>query len=152
MQPTMSLQEISDRFAINDLLVRYTVAIDTKDWELLDRCFTPDAYLDYTSSGGVKGAYPEVRAWLAEVLATFPMTQHFIGNSVIVLDGDRATGRTYVLNPMGTPKPGGGLRIMTVGAYYDDRLVRTTDGWRIARRVEELAFMDLPPPEKAGDR
>ena len=33
---TLSLQQISDRIEINDLLIRYTRAIDQKDWELLD--------------------------------------------------------------------------------------------------------------------
>jgi hypothetical protein len=38
---TLSIQEISDRIHINDLLVRYTVAIDTQDWKLLDTVFLP---------------------------------------------------------------------------------------------------------------
>ena len=69
---TLSLQQISDRIEINDLLIRYTRAIDQKDWELLDTVFTPDAEVDYVSSGGIKGTYPEIRAWLEKVLALFP--------------------------------------------------------------------------------
>ena len=60
----LSTQEISDRFEIQDLLIRYTRAIDTRDYALLDTCFLPDAYVDYVRSGGIKGKYPEVRAWL----------------------------------------------------------------------------------------
>ena len=74
----LTIEEISDRIQIDDLLTRYTVAIDTKDWNLLDTCFTPDALVDYTTSGGVKGPYPKVRAWLEKALAAFPVTQHFI--------------------------------------------------------------------------
>ncbi|MBW2397266.1 MAG: nuclear transport factor 2 family protein, partial [Deltaproteobacteria bacterium] len=102
---TLSLQDVSDRIEIQDLLVRYTKAIDEKNWTLLDQCFTPDAILDYVSSGGIKGAYPEVRAWLKKALAPFPMTVHYITNSEVVLDGDRASARTAVLNPMGFPNP-----------------------------------------------
>jgi len=141
----LSLEELSDRLQINDLLTRYTVALDTKDWALLDTCFTPDAQVDYTESGGIKGIYPDVRRWLEKTLALFPMTQHFISNSTVRLDGDRASARTYVFNPMGSPKPGGGLEIFTVGAYYNDDLVRTPEGWRITRRFEELAFFDGGP-------
>ena len=54
----LSLQEISDRIEIEDLLQRYTAAIDAKDWELLATVFTPDATLDYTSSGGAGGSVP----------------------------------------------------------------------------------------------
>ena len=83
----LTLDEISDRIQIDDLLIRYTVAIDEKDWELLDTVYTPDAKIDYTQSGGIKGEYPEVRAWLAKALAQFTMTQHLISNSVIDLAG-----------------------------------------------------------------
>ncbi len=138
----LSPREISDRLQIQDLLTRYTVAIDTKDWNLLDSVFSADAHCDYTSAGGVKGPYPEVRKWLEKALAPFPMTQHFISNTTLQLDGDRATARTYVINPMGFGKADGSLQVFTVGAYYNDELVWTDAGWRIAERVEETAFMD----------
>jgi 3-phenylpropionate/cinnamic acid dioxygenase small subunit len=142
-----SLEEISDRLEINDLLTRYTVAIDTKDWGMLDTCFLPDAQLDYTQTGGIKGAYPDVRLWLEKALAAFPMTVHFISNSTVELKGDEASARTYVINPMGYPNKDGTLHIFTVGGYYVDKLVRTSDGWRIAERMEESAFMDGTLPE-----
>jgi hypothetical protein len=144
---SLTLQEISDRIEIQDLLVRYTVAIDRKDWKLLDTCFTPDAQVDYTSTGGSKGAYPEVRRWLEKALAPFKVTVHYISNSTVELAGDRARARTYVINPMGFPKPDGSLHLFTVGGYYNDELVRTPEGWRIARRVEEQAFLDGTLPE-----
>ena len=144
---SLSLQEISDRMQIDDLLTRYTVAIDTKDYKLLDTCFTPDADVDYTTSGGIKGKYPEVRAWLEKALAPFTMTQHLITNTTIELSGDTATASTIVFNPMGTPKKDGSLHIFYVGAYYNDKLVRTRDGWRIRERFEQQAFMDGTLPE-----
>ena len=143
---TLSLEQISDRIEIDDLLIRYTVAIDTKDWELLDTVYTPDAKIDYTTSGGIKGDYPEVRAWLAKVLPAFKMTQHLISNSVVKVDGDTATARTMVFNPMGTDDGKGGLNLFYVGAWYDDKLVRTPQGWRIAERFEEQAFMQSSLP------
>jgi 3-phenylpropionate/cinnamic acid dioxygenase small subunit len=142
---TLTLEQISDRIEIDDLLIRYTVAIDTKDWELLDTVYTPDARIDYTTSGGIKGEYPEIRAWLAEALAPFTMTQHLISNSVAKIDGDTASARTMVFNPMGTDDGKGGLNLFYVGAWYDDKLVRTPDGWRIAERFEEKAFFDTRP-------
>jgi hypothetical protein len=138
----LSVREISDRIRIHDLLVRYTVAIDRKDWKLLDTCFTPDAHLDYTSAGGIAGDYPKVRAWLEKALAPFPVTVHALANSVVTLDGDRATARTYVHNPMTFHNPDGTIHMFTVGAFYNDKLVCTRDGWRIRERVEETAFLD----------
>lgn len=143
----LSIEEISDRIQINDLLIRYTVAIDDKDWALLDTCFTPDAQIDYTTSGGIKGAYPEVRVWLEKALAAFPVTQHYLTNSVVELDGDRASAKTCVYNPMCTDKPKGGQHVFNVGAYYIDKLVYTDDGWRIAERFEQQAFFDGSLPD-----
>jgi 3-phenylpropionate/cinnamic acid dioxygenase small subunit len=144
----LSLQEISDRLEISDLLTRYTRAIDAKDFELLDTCFTPDAFVDYTSSGGIKGAYPEVRAWLAKALAPFPAMMHFVGNSSVELDGDQAKTRTYVINPMAVAADGGSRHAFTVDAHYDDKLVRTSEGWRIEERIEEQIILEGALPQK----
>ena len=140
------MTRLDDRVEIDDLLTRYAVAIDTKDWDLLDTVFTPDAFIDYTSAGGVKGTFPEVRQWLADVLAGFPMTQHLVANRHVVLDGDTATARSYFYNPMGVAGPDGKLSLFFVGGYYNDRLVRTAAGWRVAERIEETAWMqgDVP--------
>lgn len=143
----LSTQEVSDRIEIGDLLTRYTRAIDTRDYDLLDTCFLPDAHVDYTSSGGIAGAYPEVRAWLEKALAPFDKMVHFIGNSTVELRGDEARTRTYVVNPMSLPSPRGAQRAFTVWAHYVDRIVRTPGGWRIAERIEEQVLMEGGLPE-----
>ena len=143
----LSQQEISDRLEINDVLVRYTRSIDNRDYELLDTCFTPDAHLDYTASGGVKGAYPEVRTWLEKALAQFKAMMHMIGNVVIEVDGDKATSRTYLLNPMGVEASGGAMQFFTVGGEYVDQLVRTPDGWRIRERIEKQTYLQGSLPD-----
>jgi 3-phenylpropionate/cinnamic acid dioxygenase small subunit len=137
---SMTLQEIADRVEIDDLLTRYATALDIKDWDLYARCFTPDASIDYSSSGGIKGKLPEVKAWLAQIMPTFPMTQHLVANRVIVVQGDTATCRSYLFNPMGLPDDANGLVLFFEGGYYSDKLVRTPDGWRIRERIEESAY------------
>ena len=97
----MDLQELSDRAEINDVLIRYTRAIDTGDWDRLDTVFTPDAQIDYTESGGIAAAFPEVKPWLAEMLpAFFPKRMHTLGQVEIRLDGDSAEVSAYFHNPM----------------------------------------------------
>jgi hypothetical protein len=140
------LQLLFDRLAIDDLLSRYTVALDTKEWGLLATVFTADATIDYTSSGGIKGQFPEVAAWLEKTLATFSMTQHMLGNKVIRLDGDQGTGRTYFFNPNTLVDAAGRSPLLFVGGFYLDRFVRTEQGWRIEDRYEETSWMksDIP--------
>ncbi len=147
--PRPTIEEIRDRAAIEELLIRYAAAIDEEDWELLDRVFVPDAEIDYTSSGGTSGRYPEVRAWLEKVLPHFQVKQHLLANTTLHLDGDTARSRTYFFNPMGAPGPDGDVQLFFVGGYYNDELVRTPEGWRIARRVEEQAWFQGEPPANA---
>ena len=58
-------------------------------------------------------------------------TMHRLSNQAITVDGDKATARTYIdgLIMMGDNKSG----VNAIG-FYDDQIVRTDDGWRIARR------------------
>jgi len=137
---SMTLQEIADRIEIDDLLTRYATALDTKDWDLYASCFTPDASIDYSSSGGIKGKLPEVKAWLVQIMPTFPMTQHLVANRVILVQGDAATCRSYLFNPMGLPDDANGLVLFFEGGYYSDKLIRTPEGWRICERIEESAY------------
>ena len=96
----LSLQKISDRLEIQQLMVDYATAIDQRRLDDLDRIFTPDAYIDYRTTGGVDGHYPQVKAWLADVLSNFPAYSHMLGNVDVRIDGDRATSRTICFNPM----------------------------------------------------
>lgn len=137
--PPMTLQQLSDRLEIDDLLTRYATTLDAKDWDGWAACFTPDAHIDYTAAGGIKGTLAEVREWLASVMAGFPMTQHLVTNKVVAIDGDHATCQSALINPMGLPD-GDGMMLWIEGGYYRDRLVRTDAGWRIAERIEQPTF------------
>lgn len=137
----LSLEEISDRLEIQQLLIDYSTAIDRKRFDDLDRVFTPDAYIDYRVTGGIDGHFPEVKAWLKEVLPNFPAYAHMLGNFDVRIDGDTASSRTICFNPM---VMGGDMgQIYFVGIWYVDEFVRTPNGWRMTRRVEEKCFDKL---------
>ena len=140
------LAALADRLEIEEVLTRYAWALDSKQFDGLDDVFTADAHIDYTSSGGVKGRYPEVRAWLAEVLPRFAMSQHLVTNKRIAVDGDAATSRAYFYNPMVTAKPDGSRGVFYVGAEYHDQLARTPQGWRITERIEKSVWTDGDVP------
>ncbi|MHA7833087.1 MAG: nuclear transport factor 2 family protein [Algiphilus sp.] len=135
-----SLQALSDRAEIESVMVQYVNAIDTRDFEALDTVFTPDAWIDYTAMGGIKGVFPEVKAWLAQVLPSFPAYYHLIGNIGITLDGDSARSRSACFNPMTVRLEDGQTQTFFLGLWYHDRWQRTAEGWRITERVEEKCF------------
>lgn len=140
----MDVDDVVARLEIEEVLIRYTRAIDTGDWDRLDTVFTPDAAIDYTQTGGIAGDYPTVKAWLAEMLPLFPRRLHVLGQADIRRDGDRAEVAAYFTNPMVLPQPDGTEQLWEFGGIYHHDLVRTSDGWRSRRLLEELVWKRTP--------
>ena len=136
----MDLHELSDRQEIVDVITRYTRAIDTRSWDDLDAVFTEDAVLDYSAVGGPAVALDVAKPWVEKGLSGFLRYQHVIGQVSIELDGDTARATAYFTNPMIAPTRDGGESLVEVGGYYHHDLVRTPDGWRSRRMVDELIW------------
>jgi ketosteroid isomerase-like protein len=141
----LSLREISDRLEIEQLFTDYSYAIDGRDWDALDRVFTPDAVIDYTEMGGPRGSLAETKAFLAEAMSRFAGFQHLVATSQIRVHGDTAQARSICFNPMlldeGAPEP----RVFFCGLWYRDTLTRTAEGWRICERYEEKGYFHNAP-------
>lgn len=135
----MDLEELSDRQEIADLITAYTRAIDTARFADLTEVFTDDAVLDYSSPGGPVGSLAEVTPFI-ENLTGFERWQHTIGQVAIDLDGDRAKATAYFINPLVARDREGNETLLEVGGYYHHDLVRTPNGWRSARMVDELIW------------
>ena len=147
---TLSIEEISDRMEIQDLLVRYCYAVDHRDFDDFRNVFTPDAVIDYSVFGGSVGGVEDTIAYLKEAMPMFASFQHMISTSRIELDGDSARVKTICHNPMVMPM-GDETVVFTCGLWYVDDMVRTPDGWRIAKRVEEKSYMkDMPGLPTSG--
>ena len=141
----LSLQEVSDRLELQDLVHAYSHALDARDWDALAALFTPDATIDYTEMGGPRGDLASTRAFLAEVMPLMASTQHLVATSRFVVDGDEATGRSICFNPMAVEVEGR-PHTFFCGLWYRDRFVRTPDGWRFAERYEERSYLHNLPP------
>ena len=142
----LSLQEISDRMEIADLVHRYAQIIDSKDFDLLrEEVFCEDAFIDYSAFGGSTGDLESTIAFLHKAMQIFPNTQHLNANIQIQLEGDRATGRVMCFNTQEMKLPERDEHIFFCGLWYVDEYRRTEKGWRIARRVEEKSTVFNPP-------
>ncbi len=138
---------VADRIAIADLMARYARMVDSRLWHLHDQVFTADAHTDYVSTGGPSGPAVEVMAWLDRALTPWPINLHLVTNLVVEFeDVDHARAHCYFYAPMGRPD-GDGQFVITNGGSYEDRLVRTGDGWRIAERTCRMTVMDGRLPE-----
>jgi hypothetical protein len=127
-------QEAVDHVEITQLIHRYGRAIDTRDFAALRQIFTPDAQIAYNVVGGTALELPAMLEFLRGALPMFKLTQHAMGSPVIDLAGDAARATTYLSAAHVQVKlDGEEVYILQHGTYYD-RLVRTPQGWRIARR------------------
>ena len=124
------MTEREDRQDISDLLVRYATGIDRRDWPLFRTVFTDDCELDYGEIGTWQGV-DAVTDFMDTTHAMAGHTLHRLTNQAITLDGDNASARTYIdaVIMFGDNQSG-----VNAWGFYDDEIVRTGDGWRIARR------------------
>ncbi|MCU1344312.1 MAG: hypothetical protein JWL70_578 [Acidimicrobiia bacterium] len=126
----MTIQELQDRLDIEDLPKRYAQAVDARDWDAVDACFTADADMHGTTG---QGKYPEYVANLRRVVEQFHTTMHFFGSQLAVVDGDTGRVTTYGI----AFHLGVGVDEMVVGVRYIDDVVRVDGGWKIAKRKVE---------------
>ena len=126
---------------VADLLVRYATGIDRRDWELFRTCFTADCEADYGEIG-VWHSADEITKWMRETHEPCGHTMHRITNPAVVSSATGVAARSYVDaivmfgdNQSGTRATG----------FYDDELVATDDGWKIASRRFTMVMLQLYP-------
>jgi ketosteroid isomerase-like protein len=130
----VTLQELTDRQAIVDLIHAYCLHFDQNEPEAVAALFTEDATIDY----GPEATRITGRDTIAGTIAVglnelFAATSHHVSNISIVFDGpDRAAGVTYLYawHRYRDGSPDGHL-----WGRYHHRFERTADGWRIADLV-----------------
>lgn len=133
-------QELVDKAAIEDLLIRYSYAVDFRDWNNYEEVFTKDAVIDYTAFGGSKTNVTGARDYLKKALIPFESSQHSISTILIDLKGDIANVRSICHCPMVLKKKDGKTHVFFCGLWYRDVVIRTPEGWRIKERTEEKSY------------
>ncbi len=126
-------QDVRDRMAISDVLIRFTCAIDSRDWMAYRSCFADCIEIDYRSLIGGDVLSESGDAWTERArqsFAGFEATQHFISNHACELNGDRATCSTYVCAEHFVAA-GSAQEFWTMGGVYRTEFERAVTGWRI---------------------
>ncbi len=146
----------ADEAELRDLSFAYAAAVDDRDGPRLAGLFLVDGVL-------VVPRFPEVmepvvtrqgaealRA-VPEGLRRFERTLHEVTATWSTVDGDRATGDVrctahHLSRTDGAARAAGGRRREAIDSVwfirYGDEYVRTSRGWRIARRVLHLQWVE----------
>lgn len=134
---------IHPRESIADLLARYAWAYDTRDWDSLAECFTPDASLTVRVVGGelagpFRGHAEIMRLMRDSAAAQDDRRRHLCTNLVVDPSGPgTATARSYLTL---LSVRNGRLEVLSTGTYTDE-VVQVGASWRFRARHIEL---DLP--------
>lgn len=141
--------QLDDRAAIVDVTIAYCWAIDERRWEALGDVFVPTATA--VLGGPVLEGLEMITDHIRSTLEPLDTSQHLVANHQVVAHGQRATARC-AFQAQHVRRSASDGRTYLVGGRYDDELVRTLDGWRIASRVLTPLWSDGNPGVLLGDR
>ena len=131
--------DVGDRLAIHELLGLYGHLIDDRRWGDLHLVFTADVVYDASDFGMVvtRSLTDLVAEWTSEAgMARHPLAHHATN---IVVEAAAAADGTVRVRSKGLGVGAGG-RVGSV--VYDDVVVRTDGGWRLASRTARLRRPD----------
>jgi hypothetical protein len=135
---TYSVEEVADRLAINDALIRYCHALDDHDYETLDTVFLDSCVIDLTAAGAMRDEWKEVKKFFRRLRDTCTRDMHFFGVSRITFtDARRESARvkSKVINPMGMIGEDKAEHFFQIHGSYEDLFVKTPEGWMIQERT-----------------
>ncbi|QBD75266.1 nuclear transport factor 2 family protein [Ktedonosporobacter rubrisoli] len=131
-----NLRFLLDRASIEDVVTRFTTAVDGRDWSTLRSCLAEEIDLDYTSlHGGVPLHLPidQVLADWGKRIPSNVGVHHALTNREIALKGDEAICTAYLQAHHFLIESG--EFTWTLGGKYTVTLRRSEQGWKICRLV-----------------
>ena len=132
-----------DRYAIERLKYAYCRLLDTKDFAAMCALMVEDVTVTYGGGAITLTGRQAVQDYLTKAMADPTMlTSHLVSCPEIDVDGDTATGRWALVDTVIIDKAG----IVIRGAStYEDRYVRTPEGWRIQHTGYKRLFEEMGP-------
>jgi hypothetical protein len=119
--------------AVVNTINLYAIGVDTRQWQLFDEVFTADAVTDFGGPAVFSGL-SAIKQLFETIHAPFDATQHATRGHHVRASGDIATCLCYYHARFLRDLPEGGNMFESAG-WYDDKLVRTPQGWRIQHRT-----------------
>lgn len=139
MNNSQKLQYLFDRAQIIDLLTRFAVSIDTRDWARFRSCFADEVEFDYPASiGNVTLSADSLLQIAPRFFAHLDATQHLSANHQVEIEGDRAVClSTLHASHYLDACPGGSIQ-RQIGYYRT--VLKRLDGWRIVQSEQRVSW------------
>jgi ketosteroid isomerase-like protein len=131
-----------DKDAVRGVIAEYARGVDRCDFELMRSCFWDDA----VDVHGFMIATPDELVDAAKgMLPNFESTMHFLGNSIVMVDGDEANAETYCIAYHHIAGRERGDYDRVVGMRIVDKLERRGDEWRFTKRTYVFEWGRVDP-------
>jgi hypothetical protein len=128
-----------DVHQVERLKYAYLRSLDLKRWDEFSSLFVPGATGSY--AGLAFGSRDEIVGYMRKNLPPGLITFHQAHHPEIEVDGDHASATWYLHDKVLVPDHDVGIE---GAAFYEDRMVRTPDGWRFShvgyRRTFECSW------------
>ncbi|MFT5605605.1 MAG: 3-phenylpropionate/cinnamic acid dioxygenase small subunit [Paracoccaceae bacterium] len=135
------VESLQARWEIEQVLYRYCVLVDERDWEAMSSVFTSDTVGDYNGLEVIGLAKLVDQANANMVTEKLVATQHNISNPRIQINSDgkgaHVISNYYAVHYGGEEFEG---QLYSMWGEYDDIFVLNDDGWRIKHRTYRTAF------------
>lgn len=125
------LQQLLDRKACEDVILRYGRTLDWLDAEGQKECFWPDAVIDY---GFFQGSGQDWVPMVMTVEAGSARRWHVSTGVMVQVNGNHAKSECYGLTVAAAENEEGELIDTMFGGRYLDELEKRNAEWRISRR------------------
>ena len=131
-----------DERAIHRLNARYNWASYERDATAYADCYTPEGVYESLNTGRRNTGRAELEAGILAAKQSAWLMGHVSADSVVEIDGDRATQKVFVL--LYRRESDSGENSFFATGHYQDTLIRTPDGWRYAHRRSFIDRSQLP--------
>jgi len=147
MTDSEKLQLLLDRTQIGEVIHRYPVSIDARDWKLFRSIFTDEIQV-YLGPPMEKLKLRTVSAdkfteQVTHVITRFDVTQHFLTDYHVEANGNDALCVSYMqARHFKQSQP-----TWDMGGYYTYHLVRSDDGWKIPKYTLTVTWEENRPAD-----
>lgn len=146
----------ADKAEILELLHRYTYAVDRDEFSTMTTIFADGARfrLIGMAAGAWDMSIPEYIDFVSPIIKSCTFVVHRVSNTVIEVHDNTATALSYLSTLYGV-KAGVAVAAfgvdsaspvdVSIGAEYQDKLMKTAQGWRITERICKALYQRERP-------
>lgn len=138
------LQALQDRLDVEQVLYRYSAAVDSFDKAGLRGVMADDIEGIYGNADPVHGG-DALTDWIDGATASAIWQHHLLNVYTVDIDGDSARTLSYITSYQVFKEDPDAAVLLA--ARYHDELRRTSDGWKLSKRVMEVLWGQRVPKD-----